>query len=341
VTADEGYNCHGLSVGMNERNLFQSAARQRQALIETRARLQTVRLEVAATLRESARLTAMARQTLAELKQTRERVRAKALVADSRRPGFVPRPVSAAPDAETDRLRLHDVYASTRDATAMAELMASYDGFARSLAGRFRRRDRDDDLYQVARIGLLQAIQRFDPSLGRPFLVFARATILGELKRHIRDRTWTMRVPRSLKEDYLAVIRAVDEITMQQGDSPSMQDLAAHCGISVERVVEALELRSNQWALSLDGLSGEDGEVLDLTPGQDEAGFRLFEDRQLLARLLARLPERDRRIIELRFLADKTQMQIAEEIGVSQMCVSRVLARTLGRLRVWARSAVA
>ena len=326
---------------MNERNVVDAVARNRQALIETRARLTAVRLEVGAQLLESIRLTAAARQLLAELGETRERLRTKAVSADSGRWRFVAHPAPPADEADDRRLRLHKIYAATRDATVMAELMASYDGLARSLAGRFRRRDQDDDLAQVARIGLLQAIQRFDPALGRPFVVFARATVLGELKRHIRDRTWTMRIPRSLKEDYLAVIRAVDDLTLQQGESPSMQVLAAHCGIPVERVVEALELRTNQWALSLDGPSSDDGEVLDLTPGHDEAGFRVFEDRQLVARLLARLPERDRRIIELRFLADKTQMEIAEEIGVSQMCVSRVLARTLGRLRVWARTAVA
>lgn len=326
---------------MSPEDLSQRLAQNRLRLADTTARLAGVRQAVGAQLLETVRLNAEARKALAGLSETRARIvpNGRGPVPGRRHVGSPPAPGAA--QVDVDRLRLHEAYAGNRDAALLTELMASYDGFARSLAGRFRRRDRDDDLMQVARIGLLQALQRFDPALGRPFLVFARATILGELKRHVRDRTWGMRVPRSLKEDYLAVVQAVDELTMRDGRSPSMQALAAHCRISMERVVEALELRTNQWAMSLDGLSGDDGEVVDLTPGQDEAGFRLFEDRQLLARLLGRLPERDRRIVELRFLADKTQMEIAEEIGVSQMCVSRVLARTLGRLRVWARTAVA
>ena len=326
---------------MSRKHLFERLESNRRELAVATARLAAVRLEVGAQLLETVRLSAAARDALAAVTATRAQ-----RVVDDGAPGprsrrFPAQAEHVADGAHSDRLELHKEYAATRDPLLLAELMASYDGFARSLTGRFRRREHDDDLLQVARIGLLQAIQRFDPTLGRPFLVFARATITGELKRHIRDRTWSMRIPRSMKEDYLAVMRAVDEMTMRDGRSPSMEMLAAQCGIAVDRVVEALELRSNQWALSLDGHSGDDGEVLDITPGQDDAGFGVFEDRHVLARLLSRLPERDRRILELRFLADKTQIEIAEEIGVSQMCVSRVLARTLGRLRAWARTAVA
>ena len=218
--------------------------------------------------------------------------------------------------------------------------MESYDGFARSLALKFRHRESFDDLMQVARIGLLHAIDRFDPSLGRPFPLFARITITGELKRHIRDKTWGMRVPRSLQEDYLNVMRAVDELTAEQSESPSMEALAERCQMSVERVVEALELRVSQRALSIDAPVGAatDDPLIEL--GQEELGFRQLENRQLLAQLLGRLPERDRRILELRFIGEMTQSEIAAEVGVSQMCVSRVLARTLGRLRLWARTAV-
>jgi RNA polymerase sigma-B factor len=242
-----------------------------------------------------------------------------------------------------DALRsdLHDTYAATHDPKVRSDLMSSYDGFARSLALKFRHRESVDDLVQVARIGLLHAIDRFDPEMGRPFPLFARITITGELKRHIRDKTWSMRVPRSLQEDYLNVMRSVDELTAEQSDSPSMESVAERCGMSVDRVLEAMELRLSQRALSIDApptSAASDEPVLEI--GREDAAFDHFENRELVANLLARLPERDRRIVELRFMEDMTQSEIAAEIGVSQMCVSRVLARTLGRLRLWARTAL-
>lgn len=248
-------------------------------------------------------------------------------------------PAQRAP-IDTARHQLHEDYAATGDPATRAQLMASYDGFARSLALKFRHRESVDDLVQVARIGLLHAIDRFDPDLGRPFPLFARITITGELKRHIRDKTWSMRVPRSLQEDYLSVMRAVDELTAEQSDSPPIEAVAERCDLSVERVLEAMELRVSQRALSIDAPAGAgpDEPVIELS--EDDAGFGQLENRELLARLLARLPERDRRIVELRFIDELTQSEIAAEIGVSQMCVSRVLARTLGRLRLWARTAV-
>jgi RNA polymerase sigma-B factor len=253
----------------------------------------------------------------------------------------LPRYNGGEPDRlDTVRSRLHEAYAATGDAAIRAELMESYDGFARSLALKFRHRESVDDLIQVARIGLLHAIDRFDPGLGRPFPLFARITITGELKRHIRDRTWGMRVPRSLQEDYLNVMRAVDELTAERSESPSMEALADRCQMSVERVVEALELRVSQRALSIDAPTGAEADDPIIELGQEDLGFRQLENRQLLAHLLGRLPERDRRILELRFIGEMTQSEIAAEVGVSQMCVSRVLARTLGRLRLWARTAV-
>src|SRR5438309_126221 len=147
-------------------------------------------------------------------------------------PPILPRYSPAEPDPlDGVRQKLHEAYAATGDAAIRAELLSSYDGFARSLALRFRHRESLDDLFQVARIGLLHAIDRFDPALGRPFPLFARVTITGELKRHIRDRTWALRVPRSLQEDYLNVMRAVDELTAEHAASPSLDALAARCGI--------------------------------------------------------------------------------------------------------------
>jgi RNA polymerase sigma-B factor len=218
--------------------------------------------------------------------------------------------------------------------------MESYDGFARALALRFRHRESVDDLVQVARIGLLHAIDRFDPALGRPFPLFARITITGELKRHLRDKTWSMRVPRSLQENYLNVMRAVDELTAEQSDSPSMVAVAERCRMPLDRVLEAMELRVSQRPLSIDAPAtpGSDEPVLEL--GEEDDGFGRLENEDLVTHLLSRLPERDRRIVELRFMDEMTQSEIAAEIGVSQMCVSRVLARTLGRLRLWARTSL-
>ena len=314
-------------------------------------RVRTNRLTLeAATLRMTAALTATQErrdETLRLLGQAREAVselrRRRAGVRSGQRTPVpvLPRYSRTAPDPlDAVRQKLHEAYAATRDPAIRAELLASYDGFARSLALKYRHREAVDDLMQVARIGLLHAIDRFDPALGRPFPLFARITITGELKRHIRDRTWSMRVPRSLQEDYLNVMRAVDELTAERSDSPSMEALAARCGMSIERVVEAMELRVTQRALSIDVPSGmsSDDPVIEL--GEEDGGFRQLENHELLANLLGRLPERDRRIVELRFIDELTQSEIAARVGVSQMCVSRVLARTLGRLRVWARTAM-
>ncbi len=314
---------------------------QNRVALEDRA----MRLIQARTVAEERRR--RAEDLLVELRRSRQKLRdVRACAVTARTTRVAPQPVlprysAGEPDPlDAVRHQLHEAYAATGDASIRAELMASYDGFARSLALKFRHRESVDDLMQVARIGLLHAIDRFDPSLGRPFPLFARITITGELKRHIRDRTWGMRVPRSLQEDYLNVMRAVDELIAEQSDSPSMEALAARCEMSVERVVEALELRVSQRALSIDGPAGAGTDEPILELGKEEIGFQQLENRQLLAQLLGRLPERDRRILELRFIDELTQSEIAAEVGVSQMCVSRVLARTLGRLRLWARTAV-
>jgi RNA polymerase sigma-B factor len=299
---------------------------------------------IAAQERRSRRLFLLgeARQSLATMRDRRAVLdRSRSVVKLS----LAPRSPFTKPDAnpvDADRQRLHELYATTRDTAIRDQLMSSYDGFARSLALKFRSRDAVDDLVQVARIALLHAIDRFDPSLGRPVPLFARITITGELKRHIRDHTWGMRVPRSLQEDYLNVMRAVDDLTAEESRSPSMEALAARCGLSVERVIEAMELRVTQRALSIDAPSYDatsDEPTVELRA--EELGFGQFENHELLQGLLARLSERDRRIVELRFVDELTQSEIAAQVGVSQMCVSRVLARTLGRLRAWARTAMA
>ena len=228
-------------------------------------------------------------------------------------------------------LRLHKDYALSRDRSLRDELAGAYDDFALSLARRFHtRRESAEDLAQVARIGLLQAIDRFDPDRERPFVVFARATIVGELKRHVRDRTWMLRVPRSLQEHYLEVVRAADDLAQELGRSPSIADVAERTGLSEDHVLEAMELGAAQRPASLDAPS-PDGRTIE--PGTEDAHLAAAEGRAYLAGVLASLPERERRILELRFVDGLTQTQIGDRMGVSQMYVSRMLSRTLGRLR--------
>jgi RNA polymerase sigma-B factor len=325
------------------RELVLRVQRNRARIDMTLRQMQLTRDRSVAARRQARRLTGQVR---VGLDRAAERLRAAGRI----RPQIVtiPTPLvrrltSATPADPLDeqRRRLHEAYAATSDEGLRAELMASYDGFARSLALKYRHREVIEDLVQVARVGLLHAIDRFNPALGRPFPLFARITITGELKRHIRDKTWAMRVPRSLQEDYLTIMRAVDDLTAEGSESPSMEAVATRCGLTLERVIEALELRVSQRAMSIDAplAAGAEDPMFEL--GADDTGFRQLEDRQLLVHLLSRLPGRDRRIVELRFLEEMTQSEIAAEVGVSQMCVSRVLARTLGRLRLWARTAVA
>lgn len=322
--------------------LLRRVQSNRQLMLDTRYRLSSARREAREYRNRSKDLRGEVRQKLDSLAEGIVTARQWRPAQAGRLGAVLPRYHPEAPDPlDIVRQKLHEEYAATGDPALRDELMSSYDGFARSLALKFRHRESVDDLVQVARIGLLHAIDRFDPALGRPFPLFARITITGELKRHIRDRTWAMRVPRSLQEDYLDVMRAVDELTSERSDSPSLEAVAERCEMSVDRVIEAMELRLSQRAMSIDTppAAGFDEPVPEL--GQEDIGFRQLENREMLVNLLSRLSERDRRILELRFIHELTQAEIADRVGVSQMCVSRVLARALGRLRLWARVAVA
>jgi RNA polymerase sigma-B factor len=240
---------------------------------------------------------------------------------------------------DDQRIRyLHATYSLTREQSVRNEILAHYDGFAVRLARSFstRREDRDD-LIQVARLGLIHAVDRFDPDRERPFLAFARTTIVGELKRHLRDHTWKIRPNRSLQEQYLVVARSVDDLTQELGRSPLIPEVAARAGLTEEQVLETMELAGADRMLSLDHPGSPDGEPLDV--GGIDLRFAHVEDSQTLQRLISKLPEREQQILRMRFQEQMTQGEIASQIGVSQMLISRRLARLMDRMQAELASA--
>jgi RNA polymerase sigma-B factor len=228
-------------------------------------------------------------------------------------------------------------FARTRDPGIREELVRRNMPFAKRLALRYRGASESfDDLLQVANLGLLNAIDRFDPERGIPFTAFASPTILGELKRHFRDRVWTVRVPRGLHDLMAEVDKAITELTKELQRSPSVAEIAARLEVEQTEVLEVLEANHNRRPLSLDRpAGGEDGD--EAVPaewvGSEDEGFELVEGRIALDAALPYLDERERLVLRLRFVEDMTQSQIAERIGHSQMHVSRILRRALARIR--------
>jgi RNA polymerase sigma-B factor len=205
---------------------------------------------------------------------------------------------------------------------------------AHSLAHRYRHTGEPmDDLEQVACIGLLKAIDRFDPDRGVAFSSFAVPTILGEVRRHFRDRTWALRVPRALQELSLRLETARDALTSALGRQPTIAELSERLDASEEQILQALELGSAQRTDPLDGGGADDDDAARSMPGRIDDGFARAEDRAVLAPLLGMLRPRDAEIVLLRFRDDLTQDAIARRVGVSQMQVSRVLSRSLAQLR--------
>ncbi len=205
------------------------------------------------------------------------------------------------------------------------------------LARRFRNRGEPyDDLVQVATIGLIKSVDRFDLGRGVEFSTYATPTIVGEIKRHFRDKGWAVRVPRRLQELRLSLASATSELSQKQGRSPTVSELAAHMRITDEEVLEGLESANAYSTLSLDaGDSGSGDEPMPVadTLGSEDEGLEGVEYRESLKPMLEQLPPREKKILMLRFFKNMTQSEIAEEIGISQMHVSRLLARTLAQLR--------
>ena len=236
---------------------------------------------------------------------------------------------------EHDTARLAGLFADRDQPDAKRELVEMFDGLAQRLARRFRGRGVAlDDLVQVARYGLLKAIDRFDPEREVLFSTYAGRTIIGEIKHYFRDQAWSVRVPRSLQNLWLDVSRAVDELTHSLGRSPSIAEIAEQLEVEEEQVLEALDAGAAYTASSLDRTVGDEGEttVVDQI-GDFDPEFEKAAVRGVLAGHMRALPERERTVLYLRFFDGRTQAEIANEIGVSQVHVSRILSRTLEDLR--------
>jgi len=206
---------------------------------------------------------------------------------------------------------------------------------ARHLATRYAGRgEPNDDLIQTAVIGLIKAVDKFDPGYGIDFAGYAIPTIIGEIKRHFRDRTWAIRVPRRLQELRLAITGANATLTHSLGRSPTVADIAEHLNITEEEVLEGLEGARAYQTTSLNTPVGNDsGSELGETLGGEDDGYALAEARVALGPALATLDEREQRILTLRFYGNLTQTEIAEQVGISQMHVSRLISRALVKLR--------
>lgn len=239
---------------------------------------------------------------------------------------------------DKDRTReLFARYKQDGDAEARDQLIVSHLNLVRFLASKFKNRGESlEDLVQVGTIGLIKAIDRFDPERGLEFTTYATPTIMGEIKRHFRDKGWSVRVPRRLQELSAKVNQATDELTNQLQRSPSVAEIAEYLGTSVDEVLEAIESSSAYSSVPLEsGGSGEDEEapsVLDHYASEDE-NLASSDDRIVLEQAIADFSPRERDVIRMRFVDGLTQVEIAERLGVSQVQVSRLLRRTLRRIQ--------
>jgi RNA polymerase sigma-B factor len=226
-------------------------------------------------------------------------------------------------------------YATTRDRALRDDLVTAHMGLAEYLARRFTNRGEPlDDLVQVAALGLLKAVDRFDPERGLEFSTYATPTIVGELKRHFRDKGWAVRVPRRVQELHLRLGSVVSILSQELGRSPTIGEIAQSAAVSEEEVLEAIEAGHAYRFTSLDAPSGNDDEMsLSAELGAEDQGLIDSEHRVTLSPLIAQFPPRERMILHLRFFEGLTQSEIAARLGISQMHVSRLLARALAQLR--------
>lgn len=223
------------------------------------------------------------------------------------------------------------------DMDAREKLVMSHLNLVRFIANKFKNRGEPiDDLIQVGYLGLLKAIDRFDPSRGLEFTTFATPTIMGEIKRHFRDKGWSVRVPRRLQELSAKVNQATDTLTSQLQRSPTIAEIADYLDATVDEVLEAMESSSAYSSVSLEAPSGADDDdtpsVIDRYATED-SDLAFTDDRIIIEEALASFSPRERDVIEMRFLKGMTQIEIAEKLGISQVQVSRLLRRTLKKIK--------
>jgi RNA polymerase sigma-B factor len=243
---------------------------------------------------------------------------------------------SVASDVDDDSLFRR--YAATGDRKLRNEIVERHLGLAAHIAQRFGTgRGPDDDLRQVAMLGLVKAVDRFDPDYGAAFSSFAATTIEGELKRYFRDRTWAVRVPRSAKELHLAIRRASEELSQKNGRSPTVDQLATHLQVDRDDILRGLAATAAYSVGTIDAAGPDDDGGVDRQGflADDEVGFDHSDDRRVVAELLDRLPEREREIVRLRFYEGLSQAEIASAMGISQMHVSRLLRQSFEQMRHW------
>jgi len=244
--------------------------------------------------------------------------------------------LATAPTARASDAELLRRYHERGDVAARQELIERHIEFVRRLAQRYARRGEQlDDLTQVGCVGLIKAIDRYDGGFGASLTTYAAPNILGEIKRHFRDRGWSVRVPREIQELNVKLTKTVDELTTKLGRSPKVEELAQATGSSIEQVLEALESSSAYSAMSLsEGPDpDEEGGGPMETLGEDDEAYEQSEQRMTLATGIQRLPARERAILHLRFFEGLTQSEIADRVGISQMHVSRLIRNSLDKVR--------
>ena len=241
---------------------------------------------------------------------------------------------------DLDDLDLFRQFATSKSRKLRNQLVERHMGLAAHIANRFRRAGgSDDDLRQVAMVGLVKAVDRFDPEYGAAFSAFAGRTIEGELKRHFRDRSWAVRVPRGAKELHLLVRNASEELSQRNGRAPTVDEIAAHLQVERDDVLRGLSATAAYSVGTLDGSTGDDESDTigdrQRALATDEDGYGHVDERELVLQLISRLPDREQEIVRLRFYERRSQTEIAEAVGISQMHVSRLLRTSFEQMREW------
>ncbi len=240
--------------------------------------------------------------------------------------------------SEEELLKLFSESQETKSEEAQTQLVLQYEYLVESIAKKYSHtKSNYDDIYQVGMIGLLGAIRRYDPSLGRNFEVFAIPTIIGEIKRFLRDKTWDVHVPRRIKELAPKIKAAVDNLTYELQHSPSIPEIASFLEVQVEDVLEAMEMSKSYQALSMDksiesDFDGNTVTLLDLV-GEEEVGYELINSRMALSDCMGLLSEREQEIIKLTYFNHMSQKEVGDKLGISQMHVSRIQRQAIKKLQ--------